>query len=71
MRTAWACVSEFLCSIEGPSCTLIRHVCWIKRFGVPGQSAALWSGRIFFYLPAAIYYVTGVLSYGLAVRADI
>lgn len=47
----------------GPSCVVLRHVCWIKRFGVPGISSSLRGGYLFYYLPTTLYYVSGVLAW--------
>ena len=33
---------------------LIMHICWVKRFGVAGSDANLWSGWTFFYGPASV-----------------
>lgn len=50
----------------GPSCVVLRHVCWLKRFGVPGVSTSLRGGYWFYYIPTTLYYVSGVVAWQVA-----
>ncbi len=51
----------------GPSCVVLRHVCWLKRFGVPGVSVtAARGGYVFYYFPTTLYYVSGVVAWLVA-----
>ncbi len=50
----------------GPSCVVLRHVCWLKRFGVPGVSTSAMGGWAFYYIPTTLYYVSGIVAWLVA-----